>query len=77
MAQTADRTLPAALIAEEALLLQHLSPRPEGRDASIAAEVQQLNDAVLAAAAELTFDDQPTDFLARLVALRDGGNEPS
>jgi aspartyl-tRNA(Asn)/glutamyl-tRNA(Gln) amidotransferase subunit A len=70
MTEATGRTLPPSLIADEARLLQHLPARAPGRDAEIAAEVSRLNDAVYAAAAALDFDDQPGDFLAKLVELR-------
>ena len=74
----ADRdALPPALIADEARLLQHLPPRAPGRDAEIAAEVARLNEAVYAAAAAFSFDDQPGDFLAQLVELREGDAVPA
>ena len=66
--------LPPELIAQEAQLLQHLEPRPAGRDAELAHEAASLNQAVLDAARELGFDDQPGDFLALLVALREPGD---
>jgi len=71
MTQTTGTTLPPSLIADEAALLQHLPARAPGRDAEIAAEVARLNDAVYAAASAFTFDDQPGDFLAKLVELRE------
>jgi len=67
----ADTPLPAELIAQEARLLQSLPPRPEGRDAELALETARLNRALEEAARELVFDDQPVDFLALLVALRE------
>jgi len=60
----------AAWIGAEALVRHDLPPRPDGRDAELAAEAARLNDAVLSAARELGFDDQPGDFAALLVALR-------
>jgi hypothetical protein len=71
MTLPATEPLPTALIADEARLLHALPPRPPGRDAELAAEVARLNHAVASAAAELGFDDQPGDFLAQLVALRE------
>ncbi len=68
---TPELPLPATLIADEARLLHALPPRPAGRDEELAAEAARLNDAVAAAAAELGFDDQPGDFLAQLIALRE------
>ena len=63
--------LPPEVIAGEAQRLHALPPRPHGRDAELAREVERLSDAVAAAARELSFDDQPVDFLALLVALRE------
>lgn len=63
--------LPAELIGQEARLRHGLPDRPPGRDAELAREAASLNDAVRAAAEELAFDDQPADFLAMLVALRE------
>lgn len=63
--------LPPSLVADEARLLQHLPARAPGRDAEIAAEVSRLNEAVFAAAAAFNFDDQPGDYLAKLVELRE------
>ena len=59
------------VIADVAQRLHALPPRPRGRDAELAREVERLSDAVAAAARELSFDDQPVDFLALLVALRE------
>ena len=69
-----QQDLPPDLIAQEARLLQHLPARPAGRDAELAREAASLNRAVFEAASELGFDDQPGDFLALLVALRDPGD---
>jgi len=63
--------LPPELIAQEAQLLHGLPARPAGRDAELAHEVARLNKAIADAAQELSFDDQPVDFLALLVALRE------
>ena len=71
MAQNDEAPLPAALIAQEARLLHRLPPRPAGRDAELGREVARLNKAIADAARELSFDDQPADFLALLVALRE------
>jgi aspartyl-tRNA(Asn)/glutamyl-tRNA(Gln) amidotransferase subunit A len=60
------------LIADEARVLHGLERSPE-RDAELAREATRLNDAVREAARELEFDDQPTDFLAQLVLLREAG----
>ena len=65
--------LPPEVIAQEARRL-HGIRRSAERDAEIASEVERLNDAVREAAAELGFDDQPGDFLALLVALREAGD---
>ena len=64
-------SLPAELIEQEARLLHRMQPRPPGRDAELAGEVARLNQAVADLAQSLTFDDQPSDFLALLVALRE------
>ena len=61
--------LPAELITLEAEYLQSMPPRPPGRDAEVAREVDRLNKAVAEAAQALSFDEQPSDFLALLVAL--------
>lgn len=66
-----EATLPPELIAQEARSLHRLGPRPEGRDAELAREAARLNQAVFEAARELDFDDQPGDFLALLIALRE------
>ena len=66
-----DSGLPAELIALEAEHLQSMPPRPPGRDAELALEVDRLNKAVAEAAQALSFDDQPADFLSLLVALRE------
>lgn len=71
MAQDHEAALPASLIAQEAHLLHRLPPRPAGRDAELAREVARLTQAVADAAQELAFDDQPADYLALLVALRE------
>jgi hypothetical protein len=63
-------TLPPELIAQEARLLHGLE-RPPGRDAELVREVAKLNQAVRDAALELDFDDQPGDFMAQLIALRE------
>lgn len=63
--------LDAAWIGAEAVVRHDLPPRADGRDAELAAEAARLNDAVLAAARDLGFDDQPGDFAALLVALRE------
>ena len=65
------KALPAELIALEAEHLQSLPPRPAGRDAELAVEVERLNKAVAEAAEALSFDEQPSDFLSLLVALRE------
>jgi len=65
-----EHELPAELIAQEARL-QGLGERPAGRDAELAQEAARLNDAVREAAHDLEFDDQPGDFLALLIALRE------
>lgn len=57
------------MITTESRLLQGIERAPE-RDAELAREVLKLNNAVRAAAADLGFDDQPTDFFATLVTLR-------
>jgi hypothetical protein len=62
--------LPATLIEEEARLLHGLE-RPPGRNAELGREVARLNAAVSDAARELGFDDQPGDFLALLITLRE------
>ena len=66
-----DKALPAELIALEAEHLQSMPRRAAGRDAELAAEVVRLNRAVAEAAQALSFDEQPSDFLSLLVALRD------
>ena len=71
MGSKSDTALPAELIAQEARLRHGLMERPAGRDAELAREAARLNDAVRSAAHELSFDDQPGDFLALLVALRE------
>jgi len=63
--------LPSEVIAGEAQHLHALPPRAPGRDAELAREVERLSDAIAAAARELSFDDQPVDFVALLVALRE------
>ena len=70
-----DERLSAGWIDEEARVLHGITTRAPGRDAELAAEVTRLNRAVLDAARELDFDDQPGDFLAALVALRDDWSE--
>ena len=62
--------LPSNLIAEEARLL-HGVERLRGRNAELGREVAHLNAAVRDAARELGFDDQPGDFHALLIALRE------
>jgi hypothetical protein len=69
MESESGNALPPELIAQEARWLHRLEPRPAGRDAELAREAASLNQAVLDAARELGFDDQPGDFLALLVAL--------
>ena len=64
------QALPPELIAEEARHLHGVERTPE-RAAELAREVARLNDAVRDAAQELGFDDQPGDFLALLIALRE------
>ena len=71
MTQDEEPALPPELIAQEAHLLHSLRPRPAGRDRELAREVAHLNKAVADAAQELAFDDQPADYLAVLVALRE------
>ena len=71
MANKSETSLPAELIALEAQLLHDLPARPDGRDAELAREVARLNKAVADAAQALSFDDQPADYLALLVALRE------
>lgn len=71
MGQEHETSLPPELIAQEARLFHRLPPRPAGRDAELAREVARLNKAVADAAQELSFDDQPVDYLALLVALRE------
>ena len=71
MTQDLEARLPPALIAQEAELLHRLPPRPAGRDAELAREVARLTRAVADAAQALSFDDQPVDYLALLVALRE------
>lgn len=66
-----EGSLPPELIAQEARLLHRMPPRPAGRDAELGREVARLNKAVADAAQELAFDDQPVDFLALLVELRE------
>lgn len=66
-----DDVLPAELIRLEAEYLQSMPARPGGRDAEIAREVDRLNTAVAEAAEALSFDEQPSDFLSLLVALRE------
>jgi hypothetical protein len=66
-----ETALSSELIAHEARLRHGLRNRPAGRDAELAREAARLNDAVRSAADELGFDDQPGDFLALLVALRE------
>ena len=70
-----DADLPPELIAQEALHLHALPPRSPERDAELAREVARLNAAIAAAARELSFDDQPVDFLAMLLALREREDE--
>ena len=71
MTAKSEAVLPAELIAQEAALLHNLPARPAGRDEELGREVARLNRAVAEAAEELSFDDQPVDFLATLVALRE------
>ena len=71
MGNEKEPSLPPELIAQEALLLHRMPARPAGRDAEIGREVARLNKAVADAAEELAFDDQPVDFLALLVELRE------
>jgi hypothetical protein len=71
MGNDKEPSLPAELIAQEAQLLHRMPARPAGRDAELGREVARLNKAVAEAAEELTFDDQPVDFLALLVELRE------
>jgi len=71
MANENEASLPPELIAQEARFLHRMPPRPPGRDAELGREVERLNKAVADAAEELAFDDQPVDFLALLVELRD------
>lgn len=73
-----DRTppLPPQLIADEARLLHALPARPAGRDAELAVEVGRLNAAVIDLAREFDFDDQPGDFLALLLTLREPDAAP-
>lgn len=65
-----EAALPPELISQEARLLHCFEHRPAGRNAELGREVARLNEAVFDAARELGFDDQPTDFLALLLALR-------
>ncbi len=66
-----EASLPPELIEQEARLLHRMPARPAGRDAELGREVARLNRAVADVAQELTFDDQPVDFLALLVELRE------
>ncbi len=68
--------LPPQMIADEARLLHALPERPAGRDAELAAEVGRLNAAVIDLAQEFDFDDQPGDFLALLMTLRESDGTP-
>jgi hypothetical protein len=70
-----DERLSAGWIDEEARVLHGITTRAPGRDAELAAEVTRLSRAVLDAARELDFDDQPGDFLSALVSLRDDWSE--
>jgi hypothetical protein len=70
-----DERLSAGWIDEEARVLHGITTRAPGRDAELAAEVTRLSRAVLDAARELDFDDQPGDFPATLMALRDDGSD--
>ena len=74
MARQPTAALPPELIAQEAELLHRLPARPAGRDAELGSEVARLNAAVADAAQELSFDDQPSDFFAVLIALREKEN---
>lgn len=71
MEEKQEASLPPELIAQEARLLHRMPSRPPGRDAELGREVARLNQAVADAAQELSFDDQPVDFLALLVELRE------
>ena len=71
-----DPDLPPELITQEARYLHALPARAPERDAELAREVARLNAAIATAARELSFDDQPVDFLALLVALREREDEP-
>jgi len=75
MGDGSPQGLAAEWIGAEAQLRHGLPPRVPGRDAELALEAARLNDAVLAAARELGFDDQPGDFAALLEALREPGAE--
>ncbi|MGE0803068.1 MAG: hypothetical protein AB7G13_17540 [Lautropia sp.] len=70
MPSNGEAALPPALIAQEAQL-QRLPARPPGRDAELAREVARLNDAIHDCMRLISFDDQPGDFLALLVNLRE------
>jgi hypothetical protein len=74
MAAQSEATLPADFVAQTARLLQRLEHQPAERNAELAREVAHLNEAVLESARELDFDDQPSDFLALLIMLREPGN---
>ena len=71
MEQTKEPSLPPELIAQEARLLHRMPERPPGRDAELALEVARLNHAVAEMAQTLSFDDQPLDFIALLIELRE------
>jgi len=66
--------IPPRLIADEARVFYGVE-RDAERNAELAREVAKLNDAVREASTELGFDDQPGDFLALLVALREAEPE--
>jgi len=74
MTERAKANLPPEFIDQAARLLQGIQHQPEGRNAELAQETMNLNEAVMEAARELDFDDQPTDFLALLIALREPGD---
>ena len=63
--------IPTQLVTDEARLLHGLNHGSATRDAELAMELSKLNCAVREAANELGFDDQPGDFLALLMSLRE------
>lgn len=72
-----ESALDGRWIGAEAVVRHGLPVRSPARNAELATEAARLNDAVREAARELGFDDQPGDFAAWLVALREPDGERS